>query len=150
MQLLPFLKPKMNDIPELSRLMCEAYSESRWNRYPNVAAAEKSLRSLFSKKKNNDPARESSFMSKAGDKIVSACLVQGEQIGATVSELFTHPLYRARGLATTELTACMSSLALAKVRLLRISADEENHVLIRLLSKLGFVVDIKYSIMVRG
>lgn len=57
--------------------------------------------------------------------------------------------WRVTALATAELTACVSSLTRAKVPLLRISAGEENHVLIRLLSKLGFVVDIKYSIMVR-
>ena len=109
-------------------------------------AAEKNLRSLISDT-NTDAIRENSFMSKAGDKIVSACLIKGEYSGATVAELFTHPLYRARGLATTELTACMNSLALSKVPLLRASVDEGNDVLIRLLFKMGFAEDIRYTIM---
>lgn len=69
--------------------------------------------------------------------------------GATVTELFTHPLY-ARGLATAELNACMNSLALSKVPLLRASTDGENDVLIHLLSKLGFAEDIRYTIMTRA
>ena len=43
--------------------------------------------------------------------IVSACLIMSDYTGAAVSELFTHSLYRARGLATTEVTACANSFA---------------------------------------
>lgn len=148
MQLLPLSKPSEEGIPELSRVMYEACLASKLVKYPDVAAAEKSLRSLISDE-NSDPIQDSSFLSKAGDKIVSACLIKGEYSGATVTELFTHPLYRARGLATTELIACMNSLALGKVPLLRASAGEGSDVLIRLLSKLGFAEDLRYTIMTR-
>jgi len=148
MQLLPLSSPSEKDIPELSRAMYEAYLESRWSKYPDAAATERRLRSLISEK-NSDHLQDCSFMSKAGDKIVSACLIMGDYTGAAVSELFTHPLYRARGLATTELTACANSLALAKIPLLRVSVAAENEVLIRLLSKLGFSEDIRYTIMIR-
>lgn len=148
MQLLPISRPSEEDVLELSRVMYEAYLASKFVKYSDVAAAEKNLRSLISDM-NTDPIRKKSFMSKAGDKIVSACLITGEYSGATVTELFTHPLYRARGLATTELTACMNSLALSKVPLLRASVDEGNDVLIRLLFKMGFAEDIRYTIMTR-
>jgi len=122
MQLLPMSEPSEEDIPELSRVMYEAYLASKFVKYSDVAAAEKNLRSLISDM-NTDPIQKNSFMSKAGDKIVIACLIKGEYSGATATELFTHPLYRARALATTELTACMNSLALSKVPLLRASVD---------------------------
>ena len=125
-------------------MLYEAYLGS--NKYPDAAAAEKRLRSLIFEKIRDH--KQDSFMSKAGDKIVSACLIE-RILGARVSGPFTHPLYRARGLATTELVACMNSLAFAKVPLLRISAAEENEVLLRLLSKLGFAEEFRYAIMKR-
>jgi ribosomal protein S18 acetylase RimI-like enzyme len=150
MQLLPLSIPVEKDISELSRVMYESYQENKWaeNKYPDAAVAERSLRSLISAK-DRSFLRDSSFMSKAGDKIVSVCLIKGEYVGASVAELFTHPLYRARGLATTELTVCMNSLARKRIRLLRISVDERNEVIIRLLSKLGFIEDIRTTILTK-
>ncbi len=143
MQLLPLSNPIEKDIPELSRLMFEAYAESKYNKYADPAVAERNLRALMSRKERTF-LRSSSFISKAGDKIVSACLITGEHVGATVSELFTHPLYRARGLATAELTTCMNSLARA-----RVAVDEKNDLVIRLLSKIGFTEETRATLMTR-
>jgi len=148
-QLLPLSNPIEKDIPELSRLMFEAYAESKYNKYADAAVAERNLRALMSRKERTF-LRSSSFISKAGDKIVSACLITGEHVGATVSELFTHPLYRARGLATAELTTCMNSLARARIPLLRVAVDEKNDLVIRLLSKLGFTEETRATLMTRG
>ncbi len=149
MQLLPLSNPIEKDIPELSRLMFEAYAESKYNKYADAAVAERNLRALMSRKERTF-LRSSSFISKAGDKIVSACLITGEHVGATVSELFTHPLYCTRGLATAELTTCMNSLARAKIPLLRVAVDEKNDLVIRLLSKLGFTEETRATLMTRG
>lgn len=148
MQLLPLSNPTEKDIPELARLMFEAYAGSKYDKYAAPAVAERSLRALMSRKERTF-LRSSSFISKAGDKIISACLITGELVGATLSELFTHPLYRARGLATAELTTCMNSLAKAGIPLLRVTVDEKNDLVIRLLSKLGFTDETRATLMTR-
>jgi hypothetical protein len=117
MQLLPLANPGEKDVLELSRLMSEAYAECRVNRDLDTAVAEKSLRRLMSGQEEIF-LQDSSFISRAGQKIVSACSITKEHVGAAVTEVFTHPLYRARGLATTELATCMNSLAKAQVPLL--------------------------------
>jgi hypothetical protein len=87
--------------------MYEAYSAS--HRYADVSASEKTLRTLML---NNDEfLSDCSFISKAGDKIVSACLLTGDSVRAEVTELFTHPLHRARVLATTEVIVATNQLA---------------------------------------
>jgi len=145
MQLLPLSNPVEKDIPELSRLMSVAYACS--NKYPDATVAEMTLRGIISEKQAF--LQSSSFISRAGDKIVSACLATEEYGGAVVSELFTDPLYRARGLATTELMMCMNMLARTRIPLLRVAVEEKNEVTIRLLLKLGFAEDLRMTIMVR-
>ena len=49
MQLLPLSNPIEKDIPELSRLMFEAY-ESKYNKYADPAVAERNLRALMSRR----------------------------------------------------------------------------------------------------
>jgi len=149
MQLHPLSNPNEKDIPELSRLMFEAYAVSKYQKYTDLAVAERSLIALMAKKERIF-LQSSSFISKAGDKIISACLVTREHIGATISELFTHPLYRARGLATAELITCMNSLARARIPLLRVTVGEKNDHVLRLLSKLGFSEDTRATLMTRG
>lgn len=58
MQLLPLSQLSEEDISQLSRVMYEAYLTSNLVKYPDVAAAEKSLRSLISDK-NSDSIQES-------------------------------------------------------------------------------------------
>jgi len=81
---------------------------------------------------------DASFVSGATPNIVSACLITlGEGNVAKVTELFTHPLYRARGLATTELAAAMNWLIKNKVEALEAVVENSNVVVRRLFTKVG-------------
>jgi predicted GNAT family acetyltransferase len=104
---------------------------------------ERTLRDIISGAQGTFLA-ESSFISKASDKVVSACLVTASGTGiANVVELFTHPLYRARGLATTEIAMSMNRLRKAHFSTLRVLVKEEDGVARRLFEKLGFKKDLR-------
>ncbi len=75
---------------------------------------------------------------------MSACLVtRVSPAEANVSQLFTHPLYRARGLATTEIASAMNSLVKEGKGVTRLTvwSPEANEVMKRLLDKMGFAQD---------
>jgi len=71
--------------------------------------------------------------------IVSACFVTlNSPEEANVTQLFTHPLYRARGLATTEVATSMNKLLKRGVRTLMVWVTQNNDIAGRLFTKLGF------------
>ena len=131
MQLLPLANPTVSDLQAISRLMVECYS----GKYADAKDAEGYLRNLMNTK---DFLNDCSFISKARDEVVSACLVNGDSVRAEVIELFTHPLYRARRLAYTELSMAMNRLLKRRVPELWATVDSENKVAVRLFSKHGF------------
>ena len=65
-------------------------------------------------------------------------VTSGESGSATVAYLFTHPLYRARGLATTEIVMGMNSLMKRGVSNLNVWVVDVDLVSRRLFGKLGF------------
>jgi ribosomal protein S18 acetylase RimI-like enzyme len=131
MQLLPLTNPTLSDLQAISRLMVEVYS----GKYVDAKDAERHLRNLMNTK---DFLNDCSFISKARDQVVSACLVSGSSVRAEVVELLTHPLYRARRLAYTELSMAMNRLLKRRVAQLWATVDSENKVAVRLFSKHGF------------
>jgi predicted GNAT family acetyltransferase len=82
---------------------------------------------------------DASFGSGAYPNIVSACLiVMDSPDQARIAQLFTHPLYRARGLATTEIAFAMNRLSATGVKSLTAWSQEGDDVVKRLLTKMGF------------
>lgn len=131
MQLLPLTNPTGSDLQAISKLMVEVYS----GRYVDAKDAERHLRTIVNAK---DFLSDCSFISSARDQVVSACLVSGSSVRAEVVELLTHPLYRARRLAYTELSMAMNRLLKRRVAELWANVDSENKVAVRLFSKRGF------------
>jgi ribosomal protein S18 acetylase RimI-like enzyme len=125
-------------IPDLSKLLYEAYEGSSEKKFPSVKTAESSLQEIM-RGQHGRYASNASFLSGSQLNIVSACLITlGEGNLASVAELFTHPLYRARGLATTELAAAMNWLVQNKVDVLTAWVRSSNDVARRLFAKIGF------------
>jgi predicted GNAT family acetyltransferase len=82
---------------------------------------------------------DASYASGAPPNLVSACLLTADLPGeAKIDQLFTHPLYRARGLATLEIAAAMNRLTVSGVSSLNVWNREGNDVIKRLLGKMGF------------
>jgi len=136
MPILPLTNPKSRDLPLLAQLMHEAYAKDRIPKYASSDEASKRLREVTS---NNEYLAECSFVSGSGGNFVSACLVTSpSKETAKISELFTHPLYRARGLATSEVTMAMNRLAKRNYSNLNVRVDAVNDVACRLFGKLGF------------
>jgi len=81
--------------------------------------------------------------------VVSACFIAlRSPREALVAELFTHPLYRARGLATIELATAMNRLLKRGVQTLTVRFGEKNEIAGRLFAKLGFKQERKLAEMV--
>jgi len=140
MPILPLMNPTQKEIPTLSNLMHEAYAKTR-GAYSDAEAAQSVIRSIVS---GVDYLPNASFASGAFPNLVSACLVTSVSPSeATVSQLFTHPLYRARGLATTEIASAMNILVKESKGLARLTvwSPETNEVMKRLLIKMGFAQD---------
>jgi ribosomal protein S18 acetylase RimI-like enzyme len=136
MPILPLINPKSRDLPVLAKLMYEVYAKGRIPKYANTEEAAKRLREIIS---NRDYLPECSFVGGSGGNYVSACFVTSLPDGtANISELFTHPLYRARGLATSEVAMAMNRLAKRNYSKLNVWVDDGNDVACRLFSKLGF------------
>lgn len=141
MPILPLSNPTRKDIPALVKLMLESYAKSNEERYSEPAEVERALRDIMAEARGPF-LPDSSFISKAADKIVSACFVTLTGTGtADITELFTHPLYRARGLATTEIALSMNRLLKRKIPTLSVWLSETNDVAKRLFSKLNFKED---------
>ena len=141
MPILPLSNPTGKDIPALANLMLESYAKSNEKRSSEPAEAERELREIMTEARGPF-LPDSSFISKAADKIVSACfLTLTESVTGDIIELFTHPLYRARGLATTEIALSMNRLLKRKIPTLSVWLSESNDVAKRLFSKLNFKED---------
>jgi GNAT superfamily N-acetyltransferase len=138
MPILPLMNPDNKDIPILAKLMHEAYAKNKTPKYANADAAATRLRRVI---QNGDGQflPDCSFVSGLGGNYVSACFITSSSPGtATISELFTHPLYRARGLATSEIATARNRLAKRNYSTLNVWIDETNDVACRLFTKLGF------------
>jgi predicted GNAT family acetyltransferase len=136
MPILPLTNPKSRDLPALAKLMHEAYAKGKVPKYASSDEAAERLHGITS---NREYLPDCSFVGGSGGNYVSACFVTSPAKGtANISELFTHPLYRARGLATSEVAMAMNRLAERNYSKLNVWVDEGNSVACRLFSKLGF------------
>lgn len=140
MPLLPLMNPTQTQLPILSNLMHESYSKTGY-RVCDVQSAENELRKIMSGE-SGKYLSDASFASGVIPNIVSACLINLDSAGeAVISQLFTHPLYRARGLATTEIAAAMNRLHKTGVPRLHLWGMASDDVVRRLVEKLGFQAD---------
>jgi GNAT superfamily N-acetyltransferase len=147
MPILPLDNPTERDIPPLATLMCESYEKSSESKLPSVASAEKLLRDIMHGSQG-PYAAEASLIS-AAQNVVSACFITlRSPREAQVAQLFTHPLYRARGLATTEVATGMNKLVKRGVQTLTVWLGESNEIAVRLFAKLGFKQERKLLEMV--
>jgi len=150
MPLLPLSNPTEKDLLPLSQLMYAAYAKTDES-LPDVRSAEASLRETMSGA-GGAYLPDASFASGAAPNLVSACLIATQEPGeAEIVRLFTHPLYRARGLATTEIAAAMNRLSASGVKSVSAWNREGDEVVRRLLAKMGFekrrgVVEVSASV----
>ncbi len=150
MPILPLNNPDEKDIPALAKLMVESYAKSLAKNPLNIASSENDLRRIMTGARG-PYVEEASLMSGTTQNLVSACLVTlSSQREAEITQLFTHPLYRARGLATTEIASSMNKLAKRDVQTLIVWIDEANEVARRLFGKLGLREDRKLVEMRTG
>ncbi len=134
------MNPTDKEIPTLSNLMYEAYPKGA---YSDAQSTENVIRNVMSGKLG-DYVSGASFASGAFPNLVSACLVtRVSPVEANVAQVFTHPLYRAAGLATTEIASAMNRLVKEGkgVTKLTVWSPATNEVMKRLLDKMGFVKD---------
>jgi predicted GNAT family acetyltransferase len=138
MPVLPLANPTERDISALAKLMHESYQKSGEPVVANVSAAEGALRSIMRGSQGVYDAA-ASLMSGVAQNIVSACFIAlRSSLQARVVEVFTHPLYRARGLATIEIATAMNRLLEHGVQSLTVQLSERNEIATRLFAKLGF------------
>lgn len=148
MPILPLVSPTERDIPTLAKLMHESYEKSAEEKLPSVSFAERRLHEIMSGLHGVYMA-EASLISATTLNMVSACFVTlSSPREALVAELFTHPLYRARSLATTEVATSMNRLLKRGVRTLAVRFNENNEIAGRLFVKLGFKQERKLAEMV--
>jgi ribosomal protein S18 acetylase RimI-like enzyme len=141
MPILPLNNPAEKDVPALAKLMHESYEKTSEKQFLNLATAESLLRGTMGGARG-PYVTEASLMSGIHQNVVSACLVTlSSPRVAEVTQLFTHPLYRARGLATTEVATSMNKLAKRDVQTLTVLVNEGNDIARRLFAKLGFRED---------
>jgi len=138
MPILPLMNPGSKDIPIFAKLMYEAYAKNKISKYANADAAATRLQQL-TQNREGQFLPDCSFVSGLGSNYVSACFITSSSPGtATISELFTHPLYRARGLATSEIATARNRLAKRNYSTLNVWIDGTNDVACRLFTKIGF------------
>lgn len=148
MPILPLVSPTERDIPALAKLMHESYEKSAESKLPAVSSAERRLHEIM-RGLHGAYATEASLVSRTTLNVVSACFVTlTSPREAVVAELFTHPLYRARGLATTEVATAMNRLLKRGVQTLTVRFGESNEIAVRLFVKLGFKQESKLAEMV--
>jgi len=148
MPILPLNNPTVRDLPLLAKLMYDSYEKALEPKLPTIANAEGELRQILAGT-YGDYLAEASFMSGASQNVVSACFVTlSSKEEARIVELFTHPLYRARGLATIEVVMSMNALTKLAVKRLTVVVGEKNDVSLRMFAKLGFNQDQKLVEMV--
>ena len=137
MPILPMTNLSEKDIPAIAKLMLESYANGH-EKFQKDKSAEAYLRSIM-KGTCGTFLSDASFTSGAQGNLVSACFVASDMPKvARVVQLFTHPLYRARGLATTELVTGMNRLRKLGVLTLTALIPQSNEVAVRLLTKLEF------------
>ena len=142
MPILPLSNPTERDIPALAKLMQESYARNK-EKLVSDPSIERKLHDIMTGIKGTF-LPESSFISKAADKFVSACLVTTTATRtANIEAMFTHPLYRARGLATIEITMSMNRLQRKEITVLNVWLEETDEVARRLFEKLGFKKDLR-------
>lgn len=148
MPILPLNSPTERNLPLLAKLMYESYEKSSESKLPSVASAEKLLRDIMHGSQG-PYAAEASLISATLLNTVSACFITFSfPREAHVAQLFTHPLYRARGLATTEVATGMNKLVKRGVQALTVWLGESNEIAGRLFAKLGFKQERKLVEMV--
>ncbi|MGD0689762.1 MAG: GNAT family N-acetyltransferase [Candidatus Bathyarchaeia archaeon] len=148
MPILPLVSPTDRDIPALAKLMHESYEKGAEPRLPTVSSAERKLHEIMSGL-HGAYAAEASLISGTTLNVVSACFIAlRSPREALVAELFTDPLYRARGLATIELATAMNRLLKRGVQTLTVRFGEKNEIAGRLFAKLGFKQERKLAEMV--
>jgi predicted GNAT family acetyltransferase len=129
----------MKQLSVLSQLMYDAYGKTD-SRFPDTESTEETVRNIMSGG-HGRYLSDASFCSGAVPSVVSACLLVERMSGdAEIMQVFTHPLYRARGLATTEITVAMNQLAKSGFTRVTMWIRESNDVVKRLLSKMDFVI----------
>jgi GNAT superfamily N-acetyltransferase len=149
MPILPLVNATQKELPILSRLMYDSYAKAD-HVFSDIQSAEKSLRSIMSGVKGQYLS-DASFASGAFQNLVSACLLTVDSPGqAKIAQLFTHPLYRARGLATTEIAVAMNRLVASGIGNLIVWNRESDDVVRRLLTKMGFKGDSRVFEIVAG
>jgi hypothetical protein len=137
MPMLPLMNPTSKQIAMLAQLMYESYAKTD-SAFQDTQLAANALRDIISGKQGQYRS-DASFASGALSNLVSTCLITtAASGGAEIAQLFTHPLYRARGLATTEITMAMNQLARSNVTSLAIWTRASDDLLRRLLTKLDF------------
>ncbi|MGA2790428.1 MAG: GNAT family N-acetyltransferase [Candidatus Bathyarchaeia archaeon] len=147
MPILPLVSPTERDISALAKLMHESYEKGVEEKLPAVFTAERRLHEIMDGVHGADAA-EASLISGTTLNVVSACFVTLTSLRqALVAELFTHPLYRARGLATTEVATSMNRLFKRGVQTLAVRFSENNEIAGRLFAKLGFKQESKLAEM---
>lgn len=149
MPILPLNSPKTRDLPILAKLMYDSYEVGSEPKLPSVDCAERLLTGLMNGA-YGQYAAEASLTSGATQNMVSACFITlRTPKEAQVEQLFTHPLYRARGLATTEVATGMNKLVERGVQTLTIWHGDDNEVAGRLFAKMGFKRQQMLAEMVR-
>jgi GNAT superfamily N-acetyltransferase len=140
MPILPLMNATQKVFPNLSRLMYEAYDKTEHG-FSDLQSAEKSLRAITSGAQGQYLS-DASFASGVLPNLVSGCLVVSDSPGeARITQVFTHPLYRARGLATTEIAAAMNRLVVSGTEKLIAWNRVRNDLVRRLLTKMEFKED---------
>jgi GNAT superfamily N-acetyltransferase len=144
MKMMPLLRLSTiieSDVRDLAKLLHSAYSGEANSRFASVEVAESSLRGIM----HDDHGKylsNASFVSGSPGNLVSACFFTlNSSNEGNVAELFTHPLYRARGLATTEVAAGMNWLIENKIDALTAWIPNSNEVACRLFTKIGLKED---------
>ena len=95
MPILSLSPPTQRDIPALSKLMQESYAKSKPPQSLSVSAAARTLHDIM-EGAYGEFIPECSFLSGSIDNPVSACFTTSDSLQrAEVTQLFTHPLYRA-------------------------------------------------------
>jgi hypothetical protein len=143
MPILPLSNASERDIPGLARLMHESYVKEKKTAIQSATVAEKTLRGITVGQYGRFMS-DCSFLSGTVGNPVSACFITCESPhSASVIQLFTHPLYRARGLATSEITNGMNRLLKLGFLTLSVWLPQDSEVAKRLFTKLGFGEDGK-------
>ncbi len=138
MPILPLTNPSESHVTELTALMNEAYRSKQDSRIPQQSQFENVVRDVFDGRYGTY-LRDCSHSSGMQGKTVSACLVtRVSEKRARIVQMFTHPLYRARGLATSEIAMAMNKMANRGISALTAYVPEANVVAVRLFRKLGF------------